>query len=332
MQWESALPFGLADLSQEVTGRSTTTLGRTFYRGNKMRCPVAHCDHFIEPSSRGRHRETCPAHNISVSRSPTYIYAESHVTENLIVGRGVFQEIKKAERGRMGHENSEDALTWNTFVGLLALGTLNEVFRQFTGIVVESNEIELIIWGNRISASGIEPWMQLAQLQRRLEPLHRQGTEPDVILRLPGRAIVLVEAKFGSANSYLAKARISEYLQRYVSRHGKADPLNRLWIAEQGDRVILGQLMRNVIFAHWLAGEGERPFVVNLLREKSLGDSGSTFAQHLNSGTVEYGVRTWESLIAPPILQGERGRSLYRYMSDKTYSLRRAFEMPAGGH
>ena len=80
------------------------------------------------------------------------------------------------------------------------------------------------------------------------------------MLRTPGQAMVLIEAKFGSSNSVLAQKRgrfrsVAEFLSRYRCKEDGDDPLNRKWISEQSDKEILEQLCRNAVFAHWLAGE-----------------------------------------------------------------------------
>jgi hypothetical protein len=156
-------------------------------------------------------------------------------------------------------------------------------------------------------------------------------TEPDIILRVPGQAIVLIEAKFGSPNSSMAKKKgrfgsVTEFLKRYRCKEGATDPLNRKWISEQEDNRVLEQLCRNVIFAHWLASEREQPFVINLVTRKATSDE-QLFRQHLAENEVQFHVHRWEDLFGLPIIQGEQASVLRRYLRNKTLNLLPAFDL-----
>ena len=56
--------------------------------------------------------------SISVSTKPTYIYEDKK--SNFIVGRDILRQVSKVESWRLGFETSEDAVSWNVFVGLYA--------------------------------------------------------------------------------------------------------------------------------------------------------------------------------------------------------------------
>lgn len=159
-----------------------------------------------------------------MSSAPTYVFREP--TENLIVGRSVYRRLeRKVDSRRLTHESSEDAVSWNVFAGLLALGQLSRLFQLLTGRECR-NEPELFLWGNLIN--GISPhfWPDLKQVQRKLEEGKRIPTEPDVILRVPRDAIIVIEAKFGSPNSLFEKKQkrvgsLADYLKRYKPKTGK---------------------------------------------------------------------------------------------------------------
>jgi hypothetical protein len=71
----------------------------------------------------------------------------------------------KRETHRLGNENSEDALSWNVFVGFLALDALTEAFETLAGTPAKS-EIELYLWGHRIRTDGaVIPWLSLQRVQ-----------------------------------------------------------------------------------------------------------------------------------------------------------------------
>ncbi len=153
----------------------------------------------------------------------------------------------------------------------------------------------------------------------------------DIMLRVPGQAIALIEAKLGSSNSRLAKKKgrfgsVKEFLERYRCKKGAADPLNREWISGQEDGHILEQLCRNVIFAHWLASDREQPFVVNLVTRKATNDE-QLFRQHLAEKGVGFRVRTWEDICGLPAIQKERASVLRRYLGNKTLNLLPAFDL-----
>ncbi|MDB6034217.1 MAG: hypothetical protein JWM16_4555 [Verrucomicrobiales bacterium] len=206
-----------------------------------------------------------------MSKAPTYILKDK--LSNIIIGRDLLQQLldrgKKVESWRLGYETSEDALSWNVFAGLLNLHGLNEVLRLFAGLELP-DEPELFLWGRCVNR-GCVPSTGLQMVRQELEAGLGIPTEPDIKLRVPGKVLVLIEAKFGSANGILKgkKKRFGgggEFLQRYRSKRNCPDPLNRDWILQQPPEKVMEQLCRNVIFAQWLAEEGEQVFVVNLVR------------------------------------------------------------------
>jgi hypothetical protein len=232
------------------------------------------------------------------------------------------------ENWRLGFETSEDALSWNVFVGLYALGGLAQAFQLLT----ETNPQEapeLYLWGN--SVDDFAPWDKLCDVRNELEKGIRIQTEPDIVLRVPGQAIVLIEAKLGSPNSRLVAKKnrfgsAAEFLSRYRCKEGTADPLNRKWISEQEDGRILEQLCRNAVFAHWLASEREQPFVINLVRRAAQNDD-QLFRQHLVENEVQFHVRRWEDVFGLPIIQGDQASVLRNYVKNKTLNLKPAFDL-----
>jgi hypothetical protein len=194
-----------------------------------------------------------------------------------------------------------------------------------TGVEAKQ-EPELYVWGNLISGDVVNHWNRLGEAQREIEKGKQHVTEPDVILRVAGKAIVLVEAKLRSANSWLPQHRIEEYLQRYRARSPATDPLDRIWIRKQNEKTIFGQLLRNVIFAHWLAAEDEQQFVVNLVRQVDASNIVELFKKHLRPGKVSFQRVTWEMLYQLSLLKKPEADELRRYFNEKTVCLKKAFQ------
>jgi hypothetical protein len=273
----------------------------------------------------------CPAHGISLSKRPTYLFKDQE--RNFFVSLDLFRKVKKQkwESWRLGNENSEDAVTWNIFVGLFVLQGIKHLFRLFTGLDFRE-EPELYLWGCRIDDAQCKIWEKLKEVREVLERGVPTPTEPDIILRVPGKAIVLVEAKFGSPNGLLFKkgkpsVPRREFLQRYYARNRASDPLNRDWILTQQPSQILAQLCRNAVFSRWLGNSEEQSFVVNLVRKEAEVDVEQLFSQHLVPGRVGFRRVTWEEIYHLPILKTPDASVLKEYFENKTANLVKAFRL-----
>jgi hypothetical protein len=193
------------------------------------------------------------------------------------------------------------------------------------------DDVELLMWGIRAFDPDPLVWNRLVETRKVLEDGAGFPTEPDIILRIPGQAVVLIEAKFGSPNSTLSGHEerfggVPEFLDRYPSIEGRPDPLNREWMEEQEPESILQQLARNVIFAQRLAEEGEVPFVVNLVRNCDELGIESRFSTHLASDTpVRFKRWTWEDIYRIACTMGEDAEPLRYYLRNKTNRLAKAF-------
>lgn len=323
----SEIPYGRSDLKQEAALRYSTARTDSLLREERLQCCISDCEELLERRHRGQKPSFCTKHGISTSTKPTYIYEDKR--RNFIIGKGIPSSMSKVENWRLGFETSEDAVSWNVFVSLYALGGLAEAFEKLTGTIA-IGEPELYLWGNRIDAD-CNPWTNLKKVRAELEEGVTIPTEPDIILRVPGQAIALIEAKFGSSNPRLGSKKrrfgsVTEFLTRYRCKEGAPDPLNRKWISEQEDEGILEQLCRNAVFAHWLASEREQPFVINLVRRAAQNDE-QLFRQHLFENAVQFHVRRWEDLYGLSLIQNERASVLRRYLKNKTLNLEPAFNL-----
>jgi hypothetical protein len=239
--------------------------------------------------------------------------------------------MSKVERWRLGNESSEDALSWNVFVPLLHMDLLPALLEQLD-LDGTMSEVELYLWGNRILKTGSTAfWDRLSQVRKDLESKVRFPTEPDIILRVRGRLLVLIEAKFGSSNETLVRKKdrfgcVDEFLGRYRAAKGIEDPINRKWIKEQASECVLQQIVRNVVFATHLAEKGERMIVLNLVRDCDEITVESKFRKHLiPQGCVEFRRVTWESF--RPIFGrgGDNATPVLDYLANKSLRLGAAF-------
>ena len=169
--WSDSLPYGIDSFEENVASKYQKGSKAEFLDADDIHCCIRGCNHWHKRRKRGKPCSYCPDHEISVSSSPTYIFKDSQ--RNYIVGRELIKEMKKVERWRLGNENSEDALTWNAFVGLLKLEGLKSLFELFTG-TSPASEPELYLWGNRINTEEPAFWEKLKHVRSELDPKQYQ--------------------------------------------------------------------------------------------------------------------------------------------------------------
>ena len=196
----NSLPFGTLDLDPQphvIAGPP-----------KRIRCYVRGCEELLRPPlKKGYDGEACLVHGIRCHSSGTYSYPD--VRRNIIASPDLFAEHVvgnsfKYESGRLGNEKSEDALTWNVFRTLQECGRLHLVAGWITGLEILA-EPRLYLWGLSISDETFEPWEMLIEAREHFEshlPVKRPQTEPDIALYLPGRYLILIEAKFTSPNTF----------------------------------------------------------------------------------------------------------------------------------
>ena len=329
MPSEQPLPYGTPDLDPEVR----VDPGPPW----RVCCYVRGCGQLLMPA-----KDFCPVHGIRChhSRSVTYSYRDVRrniiVAPDLLATRGVGHPFKY-DSNRLGLENSEDALAWNVFRSLQEAGCLREVARLVTG-QDGGEEPLLFLWGLCLTGDTLEPWDLLIAARARFEsalPVKRPLTEPDIGLYLPGRYLILIEAKFTSANpcykegsrkdaTSLTKA---ELLSIY---HDPALLFLDAERARRGDKVYY-QLWRNMFFAEWMAradGRGTQAYHANLTRASYEADSCEHFRQMLRPGfTNRFAHLAWEGFYS---LCEEGNLGLLRlrsYLATKTACLRQAFQV-----
>jgi hypothetical protein len=328
---QSQLPYGVNDLDPKV---DVSVDDR-----DVVRCYVRGCQHFVRRPMTRRQGELCPDHGIYCHHSrnaATYSYGD--VSRNIIVSPDLFAEriighSFKYECDRMNLEKSEDALSWNVFRSLQEAGCLAQVANVLIGETHPEEPI-LYLWGIRISGDSFEPWDLLIAARERFEsnlPVERPLTEPDIALHLPGRYLVLIEAKFTCANTFYEQGKrkddqsltMDELLAIYQDTELRLlDPKK----AAERDRVPY-QLWRNTVFAEWMA-QGDstttKAFHINLVREGYEEDSAAEFGELVRDEYSErFGRATWEDVHRWARQSPGLGR-MCEYLDQKTAQLKKA--------
>lgn len=116
-------------------------------------CPVAGCAVTLETlDSQWGKMPYCPVHRIRIhSNSKTFAYhnGPNKTSEQVASLRNILFEQDyfkanildnsvKAETHRMGHETSEDAVTWNVFSKLAREGLLSKVLSKLLNLDIKS--------------------------------------------------------------------------------------------------------------------------------------------------------------------------------------------------
>jgi len=325
-------------------------------------CPIRSCRTKVVnvPTSRGE-QPFCSKHGIRL-HSRTFVYWNGierkdearlrnfHVRPD-IASEVALRSVEKAESHRLGYEMSEDALTWNVFVGLAEAGKLSNAVHFLTGREV-SAEPDLYLWGELVDVRNCtrKRFEPLDAVRGELEKgIKRFKTEPDAMLVLDGKFIICVEAKFGSGNPLVYEGKVEEgqkptdragLLQRYLDRANAQTKRN---IDRNGiGQVFHGQLFRNVVFASEMAskmGKGCDWHVVNLVSSTQwqCGRSSNRYSfdspeAHVRSYLRQdrqncFSFQTWEGLHRSLINNAANLGGLQTYMRSKSAHYRRAFDL-----
>jgi hypothetical protein len=328
------LPYGRNEVDPDIVCVSASP--------KRVRCFIRGCRHTVATPGRGVRGEACPEHDIRCHHSSaggTYVYPD--VRRNIIASpeqfvRRIVGHPFKYESHRLGAERSEDALSWNVFRSLQEAGRLNDLARLITG---DASTIEpfLYLWGICTTDDDFTPWDLLVSARQRFEsnlPVVRPNTEPDIALHLPGRYLILIEAKFTSANTSYGRGprqngqslTLDELLGLYQDPELKMLCLSKATSADH----IYHQLWRNTIFAEWMAKADHprtKPYHVNLVRQGYDADSADEFEALLNPGFEDqFQQITWE-WIYRSCTEGSAMERLRRYLQTKTAGLKPAFQL-----
>lgn len=330
----SCLPFGLEDLDPDPSRQPNDR--------SLARCYVQGCSRILIRPARGIRGQACPEHGIYCHRSTaggTYSYADAG--RNIIAGAQQFRQriVRhpfKFESHRMGQERSEDAVSWNVFRSLQEAGRLADFVRLAIG-ESHPHEPQLFLWGICLTDDTFDAWPLLIEARKQFEsnlPVDRPKTEPDIAIHLPGKYLVLIEAKFTSPNTCYERGprkdksslTLDELLTIYhdtgseILNHEAAHAANRVYY----------QLWRNTVFAEWMARFDHpktRAYHLNLVRSGCEEAIAAEFADLIRPSYEDrFRQITWEQIHAWS--SGEPGlTTMCRYLATKTAGLTRAFNL-----
>ena len=335
----------------------------------QCQCPIKGCTNEQLTTTPYRKIELpyCVRHGIRIHKnSPTFVYfngdrEEYHIKARLrnfifhkqYVKEHVLQSSSKAETWRLGYENSEDAVSWNVFVGIMRAGALSRTMSWLAGRKIDG-EPELYLWGSHIDLdnNSHDFYPPLCQARKSIEPdIRRFFTEPDVMLIVPEKFVMCIEVKFTSGNTLaqieeekeIAEQKpksVEGIIQRYFTR-------NTFW--KDGSRYIQpndinhkkfhGQLFRNIVFASGMAEKFDGDWqVVNLVsstqwqkfRNKRVStmyeDPSEAVRCYLTDQYKQrFAFRTWECLFAHVIKDNNSLQDVAEYMKGKSAFFKQAF-------
>jgi len=337
-----------------------------------QKCPIKGC---TNPSATAPYRKIhelpyCVRHGIRLhlrnKNRPTFVYLngdrkEDHIKARLrnfifhkqYVEKHVLRNQTKAETQRLGYENSEDAVSWNVFVGIMMAGALSHAMSWLAGRKIDG-EPELYLWGSHIDLDNNlhDFYPPLCQARESIEPdIRRFQTEPDVMLIVPKKFLMCIEVKFTSGNTLAQIEKEKEssgqkpksvegILERYFIR-------NKFW--KNGSRYIHpndinhkkfhGQLFRNIVFASGMAEKFDGDWqVANLVSstqwQKFKNKRASTMYEDLSEAVrcyltdqykQRFTFRTWECLFAHVIKDNSSLHDVAKYMKGKSAFFKPAF-------
>jgi hypothetical protein len=254
------------------------------------------------------------------------------------------------ESGRLCYENSEDAVSYNVFTALLSyMPSLKKLVSHIINKEV-TGEVEVYLWGGKIDIehNKFYPYKPLIDVRKHLEhDIKMYATEPDIMLIVPEKVVVCIEAKFSSKNPIAREAKVSAgqkpkavatLIERYCSRNRIID-VNQIFDFSKLPSVFYEQIFRNIIFAASMAKlEGiSEWFVVNLRNQHIMNikrdrpESMPILRNVRSILTPAYKKRfvhlTWEELYEVAVEGSNQLSNLAWYLKNKSLGCARAFNI-----
>lgn len=328
---------------------------------NWENCPIQECSsHLVNVAYGKGSKPYCMTHGLRL-HSNTFVYWNGQGQRNEsrlrnfrfradVARKLIFGGSGKVESHRLGYEMSEDALSWNVFVGLAEAGRLRETVKFLTGRTAAS-EPQLYLWGERINLDGDRGarFSPLDIVRGRLESgIGNFKTEPDIMLVVEGELVVCVEAKFASGNPLAHESNVKTgdkptsregLLERYID-HSSAKTKAAIARDQIGDE-FHSQLFRNVVFASEMADRSDW-HVVNLASSTqwkdrpnakgySFSDPEESIRCYLSASHRDcFSYRTWEDLHGALVRDDPALRELDSYLRSKSAHFVQAFQLAGG--
>lgn len=354
--------------------RSNCTI--SYYRNDLQRtrlpykCPVKNCTVNIQQHKvpfnkfKGEMRfvSFCPEHGIRI-HTDGFVYYNGSSPDDLITATkrnlmfhsdyyaaNFFKKGNKMESGRLCYESSEDAVTYNVFTELLSNGdALKKLVHHITKQHIK-DDVDLYLWGGKIDLknNSFEQYQPLIEVRKELEhDIKIFATEPDIILVVPKKILICIEAKFGSKNS-IAKEQeeISgekpkdkeKLIERYCKRN-KLIVADELFDFSNIPKPFYEQLFRNIVFAVSMAAFEDNAswYVVNLRNKHVMNlkpgkpESMPVMRNVRSILKPKYKKRfthlTWENIYDKAVKGDHRLGNLTWYLKNKSLNCGRAFNI-----
>jgi len=290
---------------------------------DKICCHIKGCDTRVKKPSRNTpysKDSLCSKHGIYV-HTKTYIYQDPlrnllwHESEDT----SLFAKVTKNKRDqRFGHENSEDALTWNIFRAFHREKRLHNLVDILVPNIKPLVEPLIFYWASKENGAL---WEQFEQSSDHFNEESQRRTEPDIILFQPDGYLIFVEAKFGSTNE-----RHITHLDRYREKD---------WFDEVFSNVPhnLYELMRHWLLGTFVANSLGIPFtLVNLVRRAKEADIEEKFwrAYCNPHSRRRFYRKEWEDIfdaVNIASLSSNVNENIKHYFNNKTLDLQPAFSL-----
>jgi len=309
-----------------------------------------------------RYLPYCPEHGIRIHGSG-FVYYNGPNKEDLIVATkrnlmfhsnyytdNFFKKGNKMESGRLCYESSEDAVSYNVFTEMLSdEHALQKLVSYITKKNITDNA-ELYLWGGKIDLKNniFQPYKPLLDVRKHLEhDIKRFATEPDIMLVVPKKVVICIEAKFGSKNPTAKDKeevegekpkKIEKLIERYCRKNMIIDS-SSLFDFKKMPKLFYEQLFRNIVFAasmaklsgvtDWHVVNLRNQHVMNLRR--GMPESMPIMRNIYSILKPEYKKRfhhlTWEQVYSIAIKDSENLYNLSWYLKNKSLGCGRAFNI-----
>lgn len=327
-----------------------------------FRCPIKDChSHTFKVPFQKYQVPFCPEHGLRIHRNG-FVYYNGTSTAALALATkrnlmfygdyyigNLLSNGHKMESGRLCYENSEDAVTFNVFTELLRdKDSLRRLVAHITNLKID-RDVELYLWGGRIDLNNniFEPYKPLGHVRDCLErDIKRFKTEPDIMLVVPGKVIVCIEAKFGSKNP-VAKDMLEEHgekpkdVNRLLNRYYKGSPLMEgiLVNPDSMPKPLHEQIFRNIVFCASMAKEADiKEWYVANLRNQHLMNMrrGKPEGMPIKRNVISmlqpthkhrFTHLTWEDIYDLAVKNNNNLSNLAWYLKNKSLSCSRAFNI-----
>jgi len=293
--------------------------------GTTVECPVRGCVQTVprrRMSSKQSKEFMCPEHRIYISPS-TFEYENE--LDNLLwkneADLALLSNIKRnAKReSRMGHDNSEDALTWNVFrfleMGHLLAGFLETLVKHS----VENPEV--FYWSYSQTQNNV--WPRLKEARKEFETVPGKGSEPDLIIQSNGD-LFFIEAKLTATNNTVLHSHNPEVQRKYEkggnSWYQRVVHSHFRTVAVTDKKY---ELLRLWLLGSWIAHRSDLNFcLVNLVPSEREVNIEEIFRKHIIENSRRTFVRaTWESIyqfILDSQVDTKDKNVVLRYFENKT--------------